>query len=74
MMKPALMKSGVAPLIATSFTVPLTASAPMLPPGKKRGRTTNESVEYAIRPGGRVRTAESVMRSSTGLVKAGLKR
>ena len=39
-MKPQLMAIGRAPLIETSFTVPLIARSPMLPPGKKRGRTT----------------------------------
>jgi len=37
MMKPVLKKSGTAPLIATSFTVPFTARQPMSPPGKKDG-------------------------------------
>ena len=35
---------GVAPLTARSLTVPLIARSPTLPPGKKRGRTTYESV------------------------------
>ncbi len=33
-------KRGLAPPMARSFTVPFTASAPMSPPGKKRGVTT----------------------------------
>ena len=41
--------SGRAPAIARSFTVPLTASSPMSPPGKLSGRTTKESVLKAIR-------------------------
>ncbi len=41
--------SGVAPLMARSLTVPLTARSPMLPPGKNSGRTTKESVENASR-------------------------
>ena len=40
----------MAPLMARSLTVPFTARSPMLPPGKNSGRTTNESVEKAIRP------------------------
>ena len=36
--------------IATSLTVPCTARDPMLPPGKKSGRITNESVENARFP------------------------
>ena len=39
-MKAALSHAGRAPDIARSFTVPLTASVPMSPPGKKAGRTT----------------------------------
>ena len=35
---------GVAPLTARSLTVPLIARSPTFPPGKKRGRTTYESV------------------------------
>ena len=35
----------MAPDIATSLTVPFTASSPISPPGKKIGSTTNESVE-----------------------------
>jgi hypothetical protein len=41
--------SGRAPPIARSFTVPFTARAPMSPPGKKMGLTTNESVVKASR-------------------------
>ena len=43
-MKPAVRNNGCAPPIAKSLTVPLTARCPILPPGKKSGRTTNESV------------------------------
>ena len=39
----------MAPPTARSLTVPWTASLPMSPPGKKSGRTTNESVVKAIR-------------------------
>ena len=49
MMKAAERNKGSAPLIARSFTVPLTASSPMLPPGKNSGVTTNESVVNASR-------------------------
>jgi hypothetical protein len=42
--KPAVRYSGFAPSIATSLTVPHTASLPMSPPGKKRGETTCASV------------------------------
>ncbi len=42
-------KSGSAPPTARSLTVPWTASRPMSPPGKKSGRTTNESVVKASR-------------------------
>ena len=41
--------SGVAPDIARSLTVPLTARSPIEPPGKNIGLTTNESVENASR-------------------------
>ena len=44
MMKAAATHRGVAPLTARSLTVPLTARSPTDPPGKCRGRTTNESV------------------------------
>ena len=44
---PALSQSGSAPATARSLTVPLTASSPMSPPGKKSGLTTNESVVNA---------------------------
>ena len=40
MMKPAVRECGRPPLIARSFTVPLTARSPIEPPGKKSGRTT----------------------------------
>ena len=48
-MNAAERNSGRAPPTARSFTVPWTASRPMSPPGKKSGRTTNESVVKAIR-------------------------
>ena len=49
MMNAAVRNSGRAPLIARSFTVPLTASRPMSPPGKNNGVTTKESVVSATR-------------------------
>ena len=51
--------AGVAPLIARSLTVPLTARCPIEPPGKNSGRTTNVSVEKAIRAPPSSHTAES---------------
>ena len=46
--------SGRAPPTARSLTVPLTASSPMSPPGKKIGVTTYESVVKASRAAARV--------------------
>ncbi|MNU04788.1 hypothetical protein D3C72_2493550 [compost metagenome] len=40
MMKLALRYSGLAPDIATSFTVPCTERQPMSPPGKNSGEIT----------------------------------
>ncbi len=40
---------GTAPAMARSFTVPCTARWPIEPPGKRRGCTTNESVDIARR-------------------------
>src|ERR1019366_3461227 len=57
--KPAERKSGTAPVMATSLTVPLTARSPRFPPGKKRGRTTNESVLKASRAAPACTTAAS---------------
>jgi hypothetical protein len=48
MMNPIDKNLGIAPLTRRSFTVPQTESDPMLPPGKKRGRTTYESVVIAV--------------------------
>ncbi len=42
-----LSASGRAPATARSLTVPLTASSPIEPPGKRSGLTTNESVVNA---------------------------
>ena len=46
-MKPAVTASGRAPDTARSLTVPLTASSPIDPPGKRIGVTTNASVVTA---------------------------
>src|SRR6185437_13116898 len=51
--------SGVAPDIARSLTVPLTARSPIEPPGKNGGLTTKESVENASRRPSSSTTAES---------------
>ncbi len=76
-MKAAERNSGSAPPTARSFTVPQTASRPMSPPGKKSGRTTNESVVNATRgaftpssPPSRT-VAWSSSRASTSLPKPG---
>ena len=58
-MKLALRKRARAPHIARSFTVPLTANAPMSPPGKNSGRTTYESVVNASWPAPVSKTAPS---------------
>ena len=50
---------GLAPETARSFTVPLTASSPMEPPGKRRGLTTKLSVVMASRVPLRSRCAAS---------------
>src|SRR4051794_3635757 len=42
--------SGRAPATARSLTVPLTASSPIEPPGKRSGLTTNESVVMTMPP------------------------
>ena len=47
MIKEAAIYMGSAPDTARSFTVPHIASLPILPPGKKRGSTTYESVVSA---------------------------
>ena len=48
-MNAAAMYNGFAPLMARSLTVPLIASRPISPPGKKIGVTTKASVVKAIR-------------------------
>src|SRR5579864_4381801 len=59
--------------MARSFTVPLTARSPMLPPGKISGRTTNESVVKARRDPFTESTAPSWRCSSASFEKAGIK-
>ena len=54
------MASGWAPIMARSLTVPLTASSPMSPPGKRMGLTTNESVVKARRVPATSTTAASL--------------
>ena len=46
-----MIASGRAPATARSLTVPLTASSPIEPPGKRSGLTTNESVVISILAG-----------------------
>ena len=70
---PALRKSGSAPHIARSLTVPCTASEPMSPPGKKAGVTTKVSVVKARRSLPTVTIAPSPSGSRCGLRKAGAK-
>jgi hypothetical protein len=53
MMKAADSATGRAPAIATSLTVPCTASEPMSPPGNSSGLTTWASVLITRRPGGK---------------------
>ncbi len=71
--KPALRPSGWAPVMQISFTVPLIARSPMLPPGKKIGSTTNESVVKANRPSGTCRIAWSSRRLRISLPSKGKK-
>ena len=49
-MNPAVRYRGLAPMTATSLTVPWTDRQPMSPPGKNRGETTWLSVETTRRP------------------------
>src|SRR5664280_2855884 len=72
-MKAAARYSGRAPHMARSFTVPLTASRPISPPGKKIGVTTNESVVKASRVSFTWNTAWSSSLSRMGLANAGRK-
>src|SRR5207253_1009356 len=58
-MKAAAMNWGRAPPTARSLTLPVIASFPMSPPGKKIGLTTNESVVTASRPAANGRVAWS---------------
>ena len=71
MMKPALKYSGRAPHMARSLTVPFTASVPMSPPGKNRGRMTYESVLNASRTPPIVQHAPSCRAFSRSLANTG---
>ena len=66
--------SGVAPDIARSLTVPLTARSPIDPPGKNIGLTTYESVEKASRTPPTSTTAESPSSASAAAPNAGRNR
>ena len=70
-MNPALKKSGWAPPIARSFTVPWTARDPMSPPRKNNGLTTKESVVNAILDPPICKMAWSSKRSSRGFENSG---
>ena len=59
--------------MATSLTVPCTASEPMSPPGKNSGETTKQSVDITMRPAATSKAAWSSPRASIGLSKAGRK-
>ena len=72
-MNAAERKRGSAPPTARSLTVPQTARRPMSPPGKKMGRTTNESVVKASRSAPMSMAAWSSRARSVGLAKAGRK-
>ena len=67
--KPQLRYCGTAPFIARSLTVPHTANLPILPPGKKVGCTTYESVVKAIRPDDTGNCAPSCKGANKSLVK-----
>ena len=56
--------------MATSLTVPCTASEPMSPPGKNSGETTKVSVDITMRPAATSKAAWSLPRASSGLSKA----
>ena len=75
-MNPTVRKSGTAPHMARSLTVPLTARSPMLPPGKNSGRTTYVSVENASRapPGRTTARRRRAGRRPRRRLKAGRKR
>src|SRR5215218_4697235 len=65
---------GLAPAIARSLTVPLTARSPIVPPGNTIGLTTKESVEKARRVFPMFTTAESPIPASAAGPNAGRKR
>ena len=63
--------TGRAPATARSLTVPLTASSPIEPPGKRIGLTTKESVVMARSAPARETKPASPSASSSGEAKAG---
>jgi hypothetical protein len=66
--------SGRAPAIARSLTVPLTASSPIEPPGKRSGLTTKASVVSARSTPPTLTAPASAIASSVGEAKAGANR
>ena len=69
--------SGLAPAIARSLTVPLTASSPILPPGTRSGLTTKLSVVIARRIAAdldRAGIGERRQRTAVGAASAGTSR
>ena len=73
MISESVSASGRAPAIARSLTVPLTASSPIEPPGKRSGLTTKESVVNATSPPGSATAPASASASSAGEANAGTK-
>ena len=61
MMNPLESTNGFAPAIARSLTVPLTASSPMSPPGKKSGLHEGVGGEGKARAVGAVRRQEGAV-------------
>ena len=73
-MSDSVSATGLAPAIATSLSVPLTASSPIVPPGKLIGLTTKESVVIAMLPPSTETVPASASASSVGLANAGTSR
>ncbi len=69
-----MIASGLAPAIARSLTVPLTASSPIEPPGKRSGLTTKVSVVVARRMPSTSNTPLSPSSSSCSEPNAGTNR
>ena len=65
---------GLAPAIAMSLIVPLTASSPIVPPGKTIGLTTKQSVVIAMWPPSTATVPASAIASSVSLANAGTSR